>query len=188
MPLNRIGEIFRVSCLPKALETAANWQASHVISLIDPELADHHVPVIAKGEHLVVRLRDQEKADATNHFPDIIVNLFETIRPAIDNPGSKILVHCHAGASRSTAFAYGMIAHKAGRGQEEAAFEALLTIVNKPWPNRRIVEILDQAWGRNGAMLKPLDQMRARHPNRVRAWERFNEKRGFFKLYPRYAR
>lgn len=188
MPLSAIHERIRVSCLPKAAETAAMWRASHVISLIDPELADHHVPVILQGAHFVKRLRDQESADSTNHFPDIITRLFAEIRPAIDHPGSRILVHCHAGVSRSTAFAYAMIAHKAGPGLEEAAFAALLTTVNKPWPNRRMVEILDQAWGRKGALLKPLDQMRARHPARLLAWDRFNEKRGFFKLYPRYER
>lgn len=42
-----------------------------------------------------------------------------------------------------------MIAHRAGRGMENEAFGAFLSIVNKPWPNRRIVEILHRKWERD---------------------------------------
>ena len=49
---------------------------------------------------------------------------------------------------------------------------------------RRIIEILDRKWERDGALLKPLDAMRARYPNRIKAWERYNIKRRFFELVP----
>jgi predicted protein tyrosine phosphatase len=188
MPLSRIHERFRVSCLPKAVDVAIDWNATHVISLLDPELSDEHVPQIPGVEHVVARLRDQEDPDVTSHFPEIVESLFETVRPAVDNEQSRILIHCHAGVSRSTAFAYAMIAHRAGRGWEDDAFAAFLSLVNKPWPNRRIVEILDRKWQRDGALLKPLDAMRARYPNRIHAWNRFNERRGLFKLFAKYER
>jgi predicted protein tyrosine phosphatase len=184
MPLSTIHERFRVSCLPRAAGVAEEWHATHVISLIDPGIADEHVPVIRSAEHVVARLRDQENLLETGHFPDLVESLFETVRPAIENPKSRILVHCHAGISRSTAFAYAMIAHHAGHGLEEQAFGALLSIVNKPWPNRRIIEILDERWGRNGALLAPLDAMRARYPRRMAALHKFNIKRRFFELVP----
>lgn len=184
MPLNGIHERFRVSCLPRAAQVALEWQATHVVSLLDPGISDEHIPVIRGAEHVVARLRDQENPSDTSHFPDIIESLFETIRPAIESPRTRILVHCHAGVSRSTAFAYAMIAHRAGPGLEEQAFGAFLSIVNKPWPNRRIVEILDRKWKREGALLRPLDAMRERYPYRIHAWDRFNRKRGFFNLVP----
>lgn len=184
MPLSGIHERFRVSCLPRASDVADEWRATHVVSLIDPAIGPEHVPVIKSAEHVVARLRDQETAEFTTHFPDIIESLFETIRPAIETPHSRILVHCHAGVSRSTAFCYAMIAHRAGRGMENEAFGAFLSIVNKPWPNRRIIEILDRSWGRDGALLAPLDAMRARYPKRIHAWDRFNRKRRFFELVP----
>ena len=77
-----------------------------------------------------------------------------------------------------------MIAHRAGRGMENEAFGAFLSIVNKPWPNRRIIEILDVKWQRDGALLRPLDAMRERYPTRINAWDRFNRKRRFFELVP----
>ncbi len=94
-------------------------------------------------------------------------------------------MHCHAGVSRSTAFAYGLIAHQLGAGREDEAFRALLMITRKPWPNRRIIEILDASLGREGRLLAPLDAMRARHPRRIDAWHRFNERRGLISIYTR---
>lgn len=184
MPLTGVHERFRVSCLPKAAIVAEEWGATHVISLIDPAIGPEHVPEIRGAEHIVARLRDQETAEVTSHFPEIIESLFETIRPAVESPHSRILVHCHAGVSRSTAFCYAMIAHRAGRGMENEAFGAFLSIVNKPWPNRRIIEVLDRKWERDGALLKPLDAMRERYPRRILAWDRFNRKRRFFELVP----
>ncbi|MCA1442937.1 dual specificity protein phosphatase family protein [Ensifer sp. IC4062] len=180
-----IRERVKVSCLWRATEVAREWRASHVLSLLDPELPETDVPVIASVAHRVVRMRDQENAGATQHFPDLVQNVFEAMRPVADDRSSRILVHCHAGVSRSTAFAYGLIAHQLGKGREEEAFAALLTITRKPWPNRRIIEILDASLGREGRLLAPLDAMRARHPRRIDAWHRFNHRRGLTAAYSR---
>jgi len=188
MPLTDIAERFRVTCLPQVERVAVEWRASHVVSLLDPELEDHRLPVIPGVEHHVVRLRDQENPETTAHFPDVVIALFERIAPHAHSDANRILIHCHAGISRSTAMTYCLIAHRAGPGREAEAFQAFMSLVNKPWPNRRIVEILDQAMGRNGKMLAQLDAMREQHPKRIDAWERFNEKRGMFDLYTRYAR
>ena len=188
MPLTDIHEFFRVSCLPHAADVAETWQAKHVLSLLDPELDDRHLPSIPGANHLIERLRDQENAKATGHFTALIPAIFEKMRPHVEAGQDRILVHCHAGISRSTAFTYAMIAHRAGKGNEQAAFLALLSLVNKPWPNRRIIEILDDHLGHEGKLLEPLDAMRARHPKRADAYERFNEKRGLFDIYARYAR
>ena len=70
-------------------------------------------------------LRDQENALATSHFPDAVMAFFDVVLPAIEQEDSRILVHCHAGVSRSTAFAYGILAHRFGAGREDEAFAAL---------------------------------------------------------------
>ncbi|WOS61669.1 dual specificity protein phosphatase family protein [Sinorhizobium fredii] len=178
-----IPERIKVSCLWRAAEAAREWRASHVLSLLDPELPETDVPIIGGVNHRVARLRDQENAGATQHFPDLVREIFEAMRPVADDRSSRVLVHCHAGVSRSTAFAYGLIAHQLGAGREEA-FAALLAITRKPWPNRRIVEILDVSLGRQGRLLAPLDAMRTRFP-RIDAWRRFNERRGLTSTYPR---
>jgi predicted protein tyrosine phosphatase len=185
MDMNAVCEFVRVTCLRDAAVVAGDWSATHVVSLLDPELPEEHVPRISGAQHHVVRLRDQENALATGHFPGTITAFFDLVLPAIEQRDSRILVHCHAGVSRSTAFAYGVIAHRFGAGREVEAFEALMSIVNKPWPNRRIVEIFDAHWQREGRLLAPLDAMRARHPKRIDAWHRFNARRGLTGGYSR---
>ncbi|MBD9373271.1 dual specificity protein phosphatase family protein [Rhizobium sp. ARZ01] len=185
MDFELVARFIRVSCLPRAAQVAQEWEATHVVSLLDPELDDCHVPVIGTATHHVLRVRDQEDPGATNHFPDLIASLFETLRPIADLDDSRILVHCHAGVSRSTAMAYAFLAHRFGAGREGDAFAALLMVVNKPWPNRRIVEIIDAHLGREGRLLEPLDAMRSRHPCRLDAYHRFNARRGLFSTYSR---
>lgn len=185
MDMNAVREFVRVTCLRDAAVVAGDWSATHVVSLLDPELPDEHVPRISGATHHVVRLRDQENALATGHFPGTITAFFDLVLPAIEQRDSRILVHCHAGVSRSTAFAYGVIAHRFGAGREIEAFDALMSIVNKPWPNRRIIEIFDAQWQREGQLLAPLDAMRARHPRRIDAWHRFNARRGMTGGYSR---
>jgi len=68
MSLTNIHEFFRVSCLPRAADVATEWQAKHVLSLLDPELDDRHLPSIPGSNHVIERLRDQENAQATGHF------------------------------------------------------------------------------------------------------------------------
>ncbi len=178
MPLTLLKERFRVSCLPRAADVARDWRASHVISLLDPELPDHLLPEISCSEHVIARLRDQENSEDTSHFPGIVTSLFETVRPVAEDRSARVLVHCHMGVSRSTAFAYAMIAYRAGFGNEASAFQAFLDVVNKPWPNRRIVEIMDRHLGCEGRLLEPLDQLRDHYPQRLAAYRRLNRRRG----------
>ncbi len=188
MPLSFLRESIRVSCLARVEELARDWGASHVISLVDPELPDNLLPSIPGREHIVARLRDQENADETKHFPEVLIRLFETVRPLAEDRSARVLIHCHMGVSRSTAFAYSMIAHRAGEGNEQQAFTAFLGVVNKPWPNRRIVEIIDHHLSREGRLLAPLDEMRARHQQRLHAYRRLNRRRGVPEGSAVYAR
>jgi predicted protein tyrosine phosphatase len=64
---------------------------------------------------------------------------------------AHVLVHCHAGVSRSSAAAALLMAqHNPGR--EEDAFLALLEIRPQAWPNTRMVELADGLLQRRGAL------------------------------------
>ena len=64
---------------------------------------------------------------------------------------AHVLVHCHAGVSRSSAAAALLMAqHNSGR--EEDAFMALLEIRPQAWPNTRVVELADALLQRRGAL------------------------------------
>src|SRR5207244_5610784 len=65
-----------------------------------------------------------------------------------------LLVHCHAGVSRSTAAAALILAQAR---PDRPAEEALLTVVRRrprAWPNLRIIELGDALLGRRGEIVE----------------------------------
>jgi predicted protein tyrosine phosphatase len=76
-------------------------------------------------------------------------------------PGEKrLLVHCHAGVSRSTASTVLLLAQAAPDRPEEAIMAAVARHREKAWPNLRMIEIGDALLGRNGSLIRAV---RARH-------------------------
>ncbi len=66
-----------------------------------------------------------------------------------------VLVHCHAGISRSTAAA-AILMTPVRAGNEEEAFLKLLDLRKHGWPNTRMIEFADTLLKRDGAMLRGL--------------------------------
>ena len=80
---------------------------------------------------------------------------------------ARLLVHCHAGISRSTASAYIALARDFGLDRADDAFRALLRSPVNPWPNRRLVSLADDALGARGRLLAPLDAYRETNIERL---------------------
>jgi predicted protein tyrosine phosphatase len=82
--------------------------------------------------------------------------------------GKHLLVHCHAGISRSTASAAVMMA-QFNPGRETEAFLKLLELRPHAWPNTRIVELADRLLKRDGALMTGLlayrQEMLSRKPH-----------------------
>lgn len=70
----------------------------------------------------------------------------------------KVLVHCEAGISRSTAAALILYAVWLGPGAEGEAFARVVASVPEAHPNRTMVRLADEALGRRGALLAALDR------------------------------
>jgi len=131
---------------------------SHVLSIIDtqeprPPALDGFTGI----DHELIRFDD-----VVAEYPGFeactlahIVKVLEFGERVHANPQGHVLVHCHAGISRSTAAAAILMAQHAP-GQEEAAFLRLLDLRKHGWPNTRMVEFADQLLKRNGAMLRGL--------------------------------
>lgn len=73
-----------------------------------------------------------------------------------NRPASRLLVHCHAGVSRSTAATIALMCQHAS-GQEREAFARLAQIRPQAVPNQHVLDLADQVLGRNGALLDALD-------------------------------
>jgi predicted protein tyrosine phosphatase len=78
----------------------------------------------------------------------------ERVRAAGDT-ARHLLIHCHAGISRSTAAAAVLMA-QFNPGRETEAFLTLLEIRRHAWPNTRVVEMADRILDRRGALLEGL--------------------------------
>jgi predicted protein tyrosine phosphatase len=178
MSIPAISDQIKVTCLPKAESVAAEWRARLVVSLLDPDLLKSGHPRIEHCPHHVFLFHDQERQDATGHFAETLRPVLALVSEHLEGDSPRLLINCHAGVSRSTALAYGAVSMLMGPGLENEAFEILLKITRKPWPNRRVVECLDDMLGRNGALLAPLDAMRAEFPMRIEHYRRFNRRRG----------
>ncbi len=70
-----------------------------------------------------------------------------------------MLIHCHAGISRSQAAAAILMCQHAP-GREEESFLRLLELRKHGWPNTRMVEFADQLLQRDGALLRGLQAYR----------------------------
>jgi predicted protein tyrosine phosphatase len=131
---------------------------SHVLSIIDtheprPAALDDYFEI----EHLLIRFDDVVaeypgyEACTRQHIVQVL-EFGERLHAKAD---SHVLVHCHAGISRSTAAAAILMCQHAP-GHEEEAFLKLLGMRKHGWPNTRMVEFADDLLKRDGALLRGL--------------------------------
>ncbi len=130
---------------------------SHVLSIMDPELAPP--PVFgAFGEHVRLDLRFDDiievlpgkQAPQRDHVQSILAFGRELTAEA---DGAHLLVHCHAGVSRSTAAMALILAQaRPDRGPAEAMAE-VARIRPQAWPNLRIIEMGDALLGLRGQLV-----------------------------------
>lgn len=81
-----------------------------------------------------------------------IIRLAETL----GSDGGRVLIHCEAGVSRSTATALIMYGCWLGPGREREAMARVLTQRPVAAPNRRMVEIADRLLERGGRLVEAL--------------------------------
>ncbi len=159
------------------------FQPTHVISLLDPTLAADAIPTFG-GETVFIQRSffDVETPQSGAPNEAVVSELIGFIGDWVDrkrrDEAARLLVHCHAGASRSTAIAFVALAMQRDHGQERDAFTELLRITNKPWPNINVVRLADSVLARQGRLLAPLQTYRSAFPRRIDAYRRLNRRRG----------
>lgn len=141
------------------LEVASLTQATRrrhdfdaVLSLMDPDCRSSqrlrfHRP--ARPAHLTLLFDDLEVEHATAPTAAHVAEALAFARAA----HGRLLVHCHAGVSRSGALGYALWADLFGPGREVEALDRLLAQRPEACPNGRLVRHADVALGRGGALL-----------------------------------
>ena len=141
-----------------------NTGVTHVISILDP---DYPVPdglaKIASENRIVFRFDDATVPGAGRIHPAStdIGKLVEWSRSLTDSQVKHLLVHCHAGISRSTAAAAIIVADK-NPGRETEIFKMIDRIRPRNWPNSMMIDLADQLLGCGGAFNAALQSHHAR--------------------------
>lgn len=136
-------------------------RVSHVLSILDPGWPDPEA-FAAWEPHRRTILHFH---DAIEPAPDIALPRPEHVRAILAFGRSlaedeheagrdgHLLVHCHAGISRSTAAMAMMMAQAEPGADEDALMDRLHAIREKAWPNLVMIEMADAMLGRDGRLV-----------------------------------
>jgi predicted protein tyrosine phosphatase len=154
---------------------------THVLSILDP---DHPEPdaFLAYDRHHRTLLRFH---DAIEPAPQTVLPEPEHVQTilrfgtalASEPTEPHLLVHCHAGISRSTAAMAMLMAQRHPELDEDQLFAQIVEIRAKAWPNSRMIGFADHLLGRQGRLMSALGrhyaQQLVRYPH-VAAYMREN--------------
>jgi predicted protein tyrosine phosphatase len=132
---------------------------THVLSILDPQ---YPVPDAfgGFGEHdrLELRFHDviEERPGESPPQPEHVDQILALGRAVMrEDPGrAHLLVHCHAGVSRSTASLLMILAQARPALSSGELTQTVLGIREKAWPNLRMTAFADRALGRDGALVR----------------------------------
>ena len=154
---------------------------SHVVSILDPAWPDPD-DFVRYGPHRRVVYRFDDVVEVgfgyTAPTQRDVTAILEFGRELLDEPPEQLLIHCHAGVSRSTATAAILMAQN-NAGREREVFEELDRVRPRSWPNALMLSIADALLERDGALLAGL---RAHQRRIARVYPEFAE------LLARYGR
>jgi predicted protein tyrosine phosphatase len=106
--------------------------------------------------HLVLCFHDIE--DAAQAAPPQRRHVEDGLAFARTHAARRLLVHCFAGVSRSTALGYAILVDRAGpRADEAALLDQLLALRPQACPNRLLVRHADALLGRDGRMVRAVE-------------------------------
>jgi predicted protein tyrosine phosphatase len=151
---------FRVSvCSIEEPASHCETGVSHVLSILDPAWP---VPEAfgTYSEHAKLELRFHDVIEAQTGGtivpqPEHVADILGFGRQLMAEQGADahLLVHCHAGVSRSTAAVALILAQTSPEVSANRIFEEVLRIRPQAWPNLRILEFGDAMLGRRGELL-----------------------------------
>jgi predicted protein tyrosine phosphatase len=130
---------------------------SHIVSILDPGYdKPEALARFAAHERIDLRFHDiiDEHDQMTAPQRDDIDRLLQFGRSMLQSPSAiNVLIHCHAGLSRSTAAALLLLMQGQPRQSPETTMTQLLEIKPNAWPNLRMIEIGDDLLGCAGQLV-----------------------------------
>jgi predicted protein tyrosine phosphatase len=142
---------------------------THVVSILDPDHPDPEAfAAYAPHQRAVLRFHD-----AIVPGPGLVLPTADDVRAVLafggelaawsdETRAGHVLVHCHAGISRSAAVMAILLAQHDPASDEDGIFELLVTLRPKAWPNSSLIAMADELLSREGRLNRAL----ARHYRR----------------------
>jgi predicted protein tyrosine phosphatase len=137
---------------------------THVLSILDPDWPEP--PAFrAYDAHLRTTLYFHDAIEAA---PGIVLPAVSDVEAIlafgrdIDGDLRHLLVHCHAGISRSTAAMTMILAEAFPHESEDAITDRVTQIRPQAWPNSRMIGFADQLLGRDGRLIAAVNKIYAR--------------------------
>ena len=151
--------MIHVCSLAALAETVKTTGASHILTVMANVNQVQRPASVLEANHLKVSMDDiTEHMDGFVAPNDAhIVQVLEFVRGW--DRRAPLVVHCYAGISRSTASAFAAVCMLNPHRDEISIARQIRAASAIASPNRLIVSLADKALGRDGRMLRALDQM-----------------------------
>jgi predicted protein tyrosine phosphatase len=151
--------MIHVCSLPALPETVRATGASHILSVMAKVDQVQRPASVLEINHLRVQVDD-----ITEHMDGFVVPCERHIEQILNfvrnwDRSAPMVVHCFAGISRSTASAFAAACMLNPHRDEIAIARQIRAASPSAQPNRLIVGLADKALGRDGRMLRALDEM-----------------------------
>jgi predicted protein tyrosine phosphatase len=129
---------------------------THVLSILAPDWPDPETFAdFPPHRRLLLRFNDiiDPIPDGIAPNAEDVAGLLAFGRELDATPDGHLLIHCHAGVSRSTAAAVLILAQAEPLRSAREVLEAVVAIRPRAWPNLRMLELGDAMLGRNGELV-----------------------------------
>jgi predicted protein tyrosine phosphatase len=145
------------------LDSHSAASVTHVLSILDPEWPEPEA-FFAYDPHRRTTLHFHDiveplpgmRLPQREHVEDILAFGHAFLRDLADRPDAHLLIHCHAGISRSTAAMASLLAQAHPEDPEERIFERLVAIRPQAWPNSLMIGFADDLLARGGRLVEAL--------------------------------
>jgi predicted protein tyrosine phosphatase len=137
---------------------------THVLSILDPGWPEP-AAFLAFDPHFRATFHFH---DAIEPEPDIVlpqkadVAAILAFGREVGDDVRHLLIHCHAGVSRSTAAMLMILAQALPHEKEDAVVDRLMQIRPQAWPNSRMIAFADEQLGRDGRLNGAVGRIYAR--------------------------
>jgi predicted protein tyrosine phosphatase len=157
--MTRDNIMIHVCSLAALPSTVQSTGASHILTVMGDISRVQRPASVREANHLMISMDDiSEPADGLvtpsgEHIDRVLAFVRDWDRQA------PLVVHCYAGISRSTASAFAAACALNPHRDEMMIARQMRRASPTAFPNRLIVSLADRALGRNGRMLRALDDM-----------------------------